>query len=135
MSNPFDSIPPYNPSVEKRKKPKEETVEVEGILIGTGDARQVVNPKDVWKLAAVGCTDAEIAQWWGIKEDTLRYNFADYIQKARSNLKQRLRHSQIQTALGGNPTMLIWLGKQYLGQSDTPQSDDNKPLPWTEDDE
>jgi len=29
-----------------------------------------------------------------------------------------LRRAQIKTALDGNPTMQIWLGKQYLGQHD-----------------
>lgn len=31
---------------------------------------------------------------------------------------QMLREAQFEKALSGNATMLIWLGKQYLGQSD-----------------
>ena len=66
-----------------------------------------------------------------IKEDTLRYNFADYLTKGRAGMKRRLRSVQLTTALGGNATLLIWLGKQYLGQSDNPgNSDDQQALPW-----
>jgi ubiquinone biosynthesis protein UbiJ len=32
--------------------------------------------------------------------------------------KPKLRKAQFDCALGGNATMLIWLGKQYLGQID-----------------
>ena len=29
-----------------------------------------------------------------------------------------LRRKQFETALAGNVTMMVWLGKQYLGQKD-----------------
>ena len=32
--------------------------------------------------------------------------------------KQAIREAQFEKALSGNATMLIWLGKQYLGQAD-----------------
>ncbi len=32
---------------------------------------------------------------------------------------QLLREAQFEKALSGNSTMLVWLGKQYLGQSDS----------------
>lgn len=32
--------------------------------------------------------------------------------------KQSLRRKQFKAAENGNPTMLVWLGKQYLGQTD-----------------
>ena len=34
-------------------------------------------------------------------------------------MKLSLRHWQFNAARGGNIQMLIWLGKQYLGQRDT----------------
>jgi hypothetical protein len=93
----------------------------------------VVPPDEVYKLAELGCTNKEIAEWFMIKEDTLHYNFCDYLTKARAGMKRRLRSVQIATALGGNATLLIWLGKQYLGQSDNPyNSDANDALPWTD---
>ena len=43
--------------------------------------------------------------------------FAEYVeQKQMAFAKPKLRKAQFDCALGGNATMLIWLGKQYLGQ-------------------
>jgi len=46
--------------------------------------------------------------------------------------KNSLRRAQLKVALDGNVTMLIWLGKQMLGQSETKISDSNEILPWNE---
>ena len=113
-------------------KPKEL---VEGTILGlvVGRDKKVVPPKEVQKLAALGCKDTEICDWFGIGSNTLRYNFSVELLKGREELKQSLRMAQIKLALSGNAVMLIWLGKNLLGQSDNPfDSDDNKPLPWTD---
>jgi hypothetical protein len=82
----------------------------------------------------MGCTDSEIARWFGIEESTLKYNFSEIIAKGREQLKQSLRQAQIRLAMSGNATMLIWLGKNILGQSDNPvDSEANTPLPWSDD--
>lgn len=39
--------------------------------------------------------------------------------------KRSLRRWQMQTAEKGNVAMLIFLGKQYLGQKDNPDESDN----------
>ena len=45
--------------------------------------------------------------------------FAEYVeQKQMAFAKPKLRKAQFDCALGGNATMLIWLGKQYLGQTE-----------------
>lgn len=45
--------------------------------------------------------------------------FAEYVQQKQSGWgKTRLRELQWKAAESGNTAMLIWLGKQYLGQSD-----------------
>jgi hypothetical protein len=119
---------------EERKDPKWGEVTRKGLVIGRGKSQRVVPPDEVYKLATMGCPDREIAEWFGVNEDTLRYNFKSYLTKARAHLKQRLRQAQLRTAIEGNPTMLVWLGKNMLGQSDTPvNTDDVKPLPWTDD--
>jgi hypothetical protein len=134
----IDLIIPYvDPDVDPNKpgpKPKPlVAVEVYGYQVGRGRRRRVVNPDDVYKVAAIGCNDREIAQWFSMDENTLRYNFSDIIANAREDLKQSLRHAQLKLALGGNATMLIWLGKQILGQQENPtNNDENKPLPWTD---
>lgn len=115
----------------KRKNAKTATIEVECRLVGRD--KKPVPPEEVRKLAAIGCRDKEIAEWFGVAEDTLRYNFATELTLGRESLKQSLRRAQIQLALSGNATLLIWLGRNLLGQSDSPlDSDVNQPLPWTE---
>lgn len=117
----------------ERKDPKWGEVTKQGLIVGRGKTQKVVPPDEVWKLAEIGMTDREIAEWFQIKEDTLRYNFADYLTKGRAGMKRRLRAVQLSTALQGNATLLIWLGKQYLGQSDSPMiTDDDKILPWND---
>lgn len=108
-------------------------VEVYGYEIGRGLRKRVVVPRDVYELAVIGCTDREIAQWFDVDEDTLRYTFASIIAKGREDLKHSLRRAQIKLALSGNAVMLIWLGKNILGQQETPTNgEDQKPLPWNE---
>jgi hypothetical protein len=118
----------------KRKEPRYGEVTKKGLIVGRGATQRVVPPDEVWRLAEIGMTDREISDWFMIKEDTLRYNFADYLTKGRAGMKRRLRAVQLSTALAGNATLLIWLGKNLLGQSDNPtNTEDNQPLPWTDD--
>lgn len=124
---------PRDPSKTGNKPKQLVAVEVYGYEVGRGRRKKVVVPKDVYELAALGCNDREIAQWFDINEDTLRYNFSDIMAKGREDLKHSLRRAQIKVALSGNPTMLIWLGRQILGQSENPyNTDDKKPLPWVD---
>lgn len=93
-----------------------------------------VPPDEVELMAKIGSTDREIAEHFGIKEDTLRRNFADFLTKGRSELKQRLRQAQLRVAFDGNATMLIFLGKNLLGQADQPvAADSTRVLPFTDD--
>jgi hypothetical protein len=113
-------------------KPKEL---VEGTITGllVGRDKKVIPPPQVEELASLGCTDRDIANFFGIKEDTLRYNFTDNLIKGREELKVSLRRAQLKLALSGNAVMLIWLGKNILGQQDSPtNSEENRPLPWTD---
>lgn len=81
--------------------------------------RKQIDADLVRSLAEIQCTHEEIAHVVGCSVDTLtRRGFADLINKAREDGKSSLRRQQYKLALDGNPTMLIWLGKQYLGQSD-----------------
>lgn len=126
-----------NPTSKKKTGPKPKdlvTVEVTGYEVGRGITKKVVFDADVYKLAAMGCSNAEIARWFDIDENTLAYNFNTILAKGREDLKQSLRRAQIKLALSGNATMLIWLGKNILGQSENPaDSDANTPLPWDDD--
>ena len=104
---------------------------ITGIIIGRN--KTVVPPEEVEDLASLGCTDRDIANWFGVKEDTLRRHFADYLIKGRHNLKTSLRQAQLRVALDGNPTMLIWLGKNILAQQESGLANpDNRALPWSD---
>ena len=76
----------------------------------------------VRKLASIQCTDEEIAAGIGCSQDTLargRKREPDLdaaILEGRANGRMSLRRAQYQRAMDGNPAMLIWLGKQILGQ-------------------
>jgi hypothetical protein len=125
-------IPQDNPTT-KRKTRKTAILEVEGVVVGRD--KKIIPPRDVERLAQMGCKDSEIADWFGIDENTLRYNFSVEILKGKLALNQSLRQAQIKLALNGNATMLIWLGKNILGQSESPlDSDANAPLPWNDED-
>jgi len=77
-----------------------------------------IDAKEVEKLASYGCKNTEIADFFGCDTDTLTRRFKDILVKGRAGLKKRIRKAQIDFALKGNATLLIWLGKNELGQSD-----------------
>ena len=70
------------------------------------------------KLATIHCTMNEIASAMDCSVDTLERRCADIIKKGKDKGKASLRRLQWEGAQKGNPTMLIWLGKQLLGQTD-----------------
>ena len=92
------------------------TKEVTGVIVGK--AKKVIDPNLIFELARIGCKDHEIATALKIDSNTLRYQFTDELETGRSSLKQSLRKMQIEIALAGNVTMLIWLGKNILKQTD-----------------
>lgn len=117
-----------------RREPEWGTVTKEGLVVGRGKNKKVIPPDEVYHLASLGCSVTEMADWFGVSQSTLKYNFGEYIKKGKEHTKNRLRDAQIKTALGGNATMLIWLGKNMLGQQETPtNSEANEPLPWSDD--
>lgn len=131
------TLPPADPTDPSKTGPKPKqlkAIEVYGYEVGRGMNKRVVNPEQIYELAAIGCTDSEIARWFDLQESTLKYNFSDILAKGREDVKMTLRRAMLKNALSGNAVMQIWLSKNMLGMSDNPnQSEDNKPLPWTED--
>lgn len=77
-------------------------------------------------LLALGATLMDCSDILGCSEDTIEKNlrvkfklkFSEYREKKLSTTRVKLRQKQIDVALKGNVTMLIWLGKQMLNQSD-----------------
>ena len=69
-------------------------------------------------LASKFWSMSEIAAFYDVDEGTIRRRFPNLCTKGREKGKARLRDMQLAAAQKGNVTMLIWLGKNYLGQRD-----------------
>lgn len=95
--------------------------------------RKEINFETLQKLCSICCTKDEICSFFGIHEETLTariqeeygIGFSDYYKKESANGAMSLRRAQFKVALGDekrkippNVTMLIWLGKNILKQSD-----------------
>jgi hypothetical protein len=87
-----------------------------------------LDPGAVRKLAALGATVAEIADFLGVSRATLERNFAAEIDKGKAQLKFKLRRWQLRAAERGNAALLIFLGKAMLGQREQLTSDETDPL-------
>lgn len=109
-----------------------------------GRPKLIIDYGIVEKLALIQCTEAEISEFLGVSVRTLQRNkeFCRIYKKGLEDGHSSLRRLQWKTAEGEylakriiytnrdgsqreeeifaspNPTMLIWLGKQYLGQVD-----------------
>lgn len=92
----------------------------------TGVYGNKIDKKEFEDLCSICCTRGEICGVFGVSEDTLlRFCKANYDGRTfeetyplfASKAKASLRRTQFRQA-ETNPTMAIWLGKQYLGQSD-----------------
>src|SRR5438045_3545653 len=81
----------------------------------------VIDLEMVERMAARACTHIEIAQVMKVSRTLLtRYKgFQDAYQRGFCMGNQSLRRKQYEVAMGGNVPMLVWLGKQRLGQKDT----------------
>lgn len=77
-------------------------------------------------MMRIHCTQTEICQVLEMSDTTLNRrlqergydNFEDCFKKHNGEGKASLRRMQWEAAENGNSTMLVWLGKQYLGQRD-----------------
>lgn len=91
-----------------------------------GRPRIIINWEDFDKLCFLQCTQREIASWFDISEDTIeravirekKCGFAEYYAQKSDKGTIAIRRKQYEVAMSGNVTMLIWLGKNKLGQTD-----------------
>jgi hypothetical protein len=85
-----------------------------------GRPKKFVDLELVEKLAHIQCTYGEIASTLGVSVDTLQRHkdFAVVYKRGAEGGRKSLRRMQFESANKGNVIMQIWLGKQYLAQSD-----------------
>ena len=82
--------------------------------------------KEFETLCSVQCTKPEICERLNVTDKTLdnlikgKYNksFSDIFKQKRVNGLVSLRRKQFQMAMEGNTAVIIFLGKNYLGQMD-----------------
>lgn len=89
-------------------------------------------------LAGIQCTNEEMAAVLGIHKDTFYdrmkndSDFSDCVKRGKESGKASLRRMQWKAAQKGSAAMLIWLGKQILGQREPKtESDDERDINLT----
>jgi hypothetical protein len=96
-----------------------------------------INWEQIDKMLIAGCNGIQCAAAVGIHHDTLydrcvlekNTSFSVYSQQKRAHGDGLLHAAQFQKAYkDGNPTMLIWLGKQRLHQKEDLENTDVKNL-------
>ena len=103
----------------------------------TGRPLIAINWKQVDQMCAIHCTGDEQAAILEISYDTLnrackrdkKMSFADYFRQKSAGGKMSLRRRQYSEAMEGNTTMLVWLGKNWLGQTDKEVSVEDETTP------
>lgn len=91
----------------------------------TGRPKVQIEEDQFKALCSIQCTLTEISGVLNCSEDTverwckrtLKMNFAEAFKKYSAPGRMSLRRTQFKMA-ETNATMAIWLGKQYLGQTD-----------------
>jgi len=91
----------------------------------TGRPRKEINQGEFEKLCAMQCTQHEVCSWFDVTDKTLnawcrrtyKLTFSKVFEQKREKGKISLRRTQFQLA-DSSPAMAIFLGKQYLGQTD-----------------
>ena len=89
-----------------------------------GAPKKPIDYKKLDAMCGIQCTGEECAAILDVSYEHLNNQlkrdgnggFLDYFKKKSAGGKMSLRRKQYDLASSGNPTMLIWLGKQWLGQ-------------------
>ena len=94
-----------------------------GIRRGAGRKPVEIDLEQLEKLAALGCTDEEIAAFFRCATRTIEKRrkepaFKEALERGKAIGRISVRRSQMKLLEAGNATMGVWLGKQLLGQRD-----------------
>ena len=108
---------------------------------GGGKPRVEIDHEDLRRLSLLGLSQRDIAALLRISRRTLEQRIAEdpdllaQMELGRAEMRRNIRAAQLQYALVGNATLLIWLGKTECGQretlrfgAETDDSDDLKPF-------
>jgi predicted transcriptional regulator len=87
-----------------------------------GRPKRVIDFAKVEKLAAIGCSQDEIAAELGIGETTLKRHCGPILKRGTKKCHVKLRSAMFRHAIKGDPRLLVFLGKVYLGLKEDPQT-------------
>lgn len=77
-----------------------------------------IPPEKVQMLASFGCSYIEIGKYFGCSEGLIRRRFRTEYERGREEMKLSLRQMQWKACQAQNSALLIFLGKNYLNQTD-----------------
>jgi hypothetical protein len=103
-------------------KAKKKTAKKKGKTVKKGRPEIQFDLKEITKLGVLHATNQDMAGWLDVHVDTIddRMNnddaFSGAYKSGRGKGNCSLRRKQHELASNGNVPLLIWLGKQYLGQ-------------------
>jgi len=84
-----------------------------------GRPKLELDEEQVYKLASLNVTVKDMADVLGCSKSALENNYLDVIDQGRANLRASILRKQYEVGITDkNVTMLIWMGKQHLGQAD-----------------
>lgn len=92
-----------------------------------------LDEKEVARLAYEGASNREIGYILGCDDKTVASRFSALLDKKRAERRVAMRSAQNREALGGNTTLLIWIGKQELDQRDVPAREKSDDVPQDDD--
>lgn len=103
-------------------------------VIGNKNREKDIDWKLFEKLCSRFATRSEISYLLGVSEKTLndrcqkkyKLQFQQAFERFSSDARVSIRRKQLEVALEGNVTMLIWLGKMYLGQREPKEETNDK---------
>lgn len=88
----------------------------------------------IYQMASKGCNDQDICSVLSniegkkISLEILRAKRSNVLEQGRASMRRRLHELQQELAGAKNPVMLIWLGKQHLGQADKVEANNKQVL-------
>ena len=90
-----------------------------------GRRKKEIDLEKLENMASFACTQEEIAKEMGFERTlfTTRKDVKEAYANGFNKAKTRLRVAQFKAATAGNTTMMIWLGRQYLGQKESFEAD------------
>jgi len=101
-------------------------------LMAAGRPKKIINWDEVDYLLEADCEGTEIAAHLGMHRNVLyercktekKCNFSEYLQEKKSKGNSLIKVKQFEAAVKDkDKTMLVWLGKQRLGQKDKQELD------------